>query len=351
MSEKSESQLSLFQTSSAEGSHVKTCRLPEKGRAWLEAGQDSSSSLHELCLCLNQNSFSWKMYPGFSQAMRGETLPLSFDGWKNSGIYRHGECLTVSISEWPRDAAVCSLSEVLEMEVAPKYYLSPKACSGILRRAEKRGKELPPMLKTALLTVATSVKTNEFGYQEDICRGLRATDYKSPPVLGSYRMTAFGEYADDNSASALKRRDYKDATDLVCYENHPADSRVKEVGNTMTALTERMGTGGGNVPLVQNICFQQNTRDEVREIGGKIAGCISADNGSLFAHNNMAVRRLTPRECERLQGFPDDWTRYGIDENGKKVTISDTQRYKMMGNAVTVSVAEWIGKRIAKLFK
>lgn len=48
------------------------------------------------------------------------------------------------------------------------------------------------------------------------------------------------------------------------------------------------------------------------------------------------VRRLTPRECERLQGFPDDWTDCG----------SDSARYKQMGNAVTTNVVAWVGKRI-----
>jgi DNA (cytosine-5)-methyltransferase 1 len=52
------------------------------------------------------------------------------------------------------------------------------------------------------------------------------------------------------------------------------------------------------------------------------------------------IRRLTPKECERLQGFPDDWTRYSEDAS----TISDTQRYKMCGNAVTVNVIEAIMK-------
>jgi len=52
------------------------------------------------------------------------------------------------------------------------------------------------------------------------------------------------------------------------------------------------------------------------------------------------IRRLTPKECERLQGFPDDWTKYGEDEHGMRVDISDTQRYKMCGNAVTVNVVE-----------
>lgn len=50
------------------------------------------------------------------------------------------------------------------------------------------------------------------------------------------------------------------------------------------------------------------------------------------------IRRLTPTECERLQGFPDGWTEYGIDKNGKKIPISDTQRYKCLGNAVSTNV-------------
>ena len=61
---------------------------------------------------------------------------------------------------------------------------------------------------------------------------------------------------------------------------------------------------------------------------------------------SATVRRLTPRECERLQGFPDDFTAWGLDADGKQVQLSDSARYRMLGNAVTVNVAEWIGKRI-----
>ncbi len=57
---------------------------------------------------------------------------------------------------------------------------------------------------------------------------------------------------------------------------------------------------------------------------------------------NMVVRRLTPRECERLQSFPDDWTAFGAD--GKP--IADGPRYRMLGNAVCTSVAWWIAKRM-----
>jgi DNA (cytosine-5)-methyltransferase 1 len=55
------------------------------------------------------------------------------------------------------------------------------------------------------------------------------------------------------------------------------------------------------------------------------------------------LRRLTPRECERLQGFPDDWTRWGATPDGRTVEISDTRRYRLLGNAVTVSVVEYLG--------
>jgi DNA (cytosine-5)-methyltransferase 1 len=62
-----------------------------------------------------------------------------------------------------------------------------------------------------------------------------------------------------------------------------------------------------------------------------------------------SIRRLTPIEYERLQGFPDNWTKWGIDTDDNTVEISDTQRYKMMGNAVTVNVVRAIGNRICDI--
>lgn len=57
-------------------------------------------------------------------------------------------------------------------------------------------------------------------------------------------------------------------------------------------------------------------------------------------------RRLTPRECERLMGWPDDWTRYGITDDGREVEMADGPRYRMCGNGVGAPVAEWIARRI-----
>jgi DNA (cytosine-5)-methyltransferase 1 len=73
----------------------------------------------------------------------------------------------------------------------------------------------------------------------------------------------------------------------------------------------------------------------------------SGSKGGLGAETlalaSAAVRRLTPRECERLQGFPDDWTL--VPHRGKPA--ADGPRYKALGNSMAVPVLRWIGERIA----
>lgn len=87
----------------------------------------------------------------------GETLVLCLDPREQP----HGGCSMPNISEWPNDAAVVSLSRVLERGSIPRrYFLTPKACAGILRRAETRGKVLPERLARALQRVVDSGPTS-----------------------------------------------------------------------------------------------------------------------------------------------------------------------------------------------
>lgn len=87
------------------------------------------------------------------QGSDGQTLVVCMDPKEQS----RGGFLTPNTSAWPNDAVVCSLSQVLEMgSIPPKYFLSAKACAGILRRAAKRGKTLPAALQQALATTATA---------------------------------------------------------------------------------------------------------------------------------------------------------------------------------------------------
>lgn len=105
---------------------------------------------------------SGKMSPEFCHLEEDGTLVASSAGWQNSGMGSPTEFLTLNSSEWNhtlgpslKDAGVCSLSDILETgDVPRRYFLSATACRGILRRAEKRGKELPAALRTALQNVA-----------------------------------------------------------------------------------------------------------------------------------------------------------------------------------------------------
>jgi len=89
------------------------------------------------------------------------------------------------------------------------------------------------------------------------------------------------------------------------------------------------------------------------------SGAKDSGNITPAVTQNLTVRRLTPVECERLQGFPDGWTSEKMEvvlegnewkATGKVVKQADGPRYKAMGNAVTVNVAEWLGKRIGGIF-
>src|SRR5690606_11631759 len=85
------------------------------------------------------------------QVENGQTRVVCLDPKELS----RGEFLMHNSSEWPNDAVVCSLSQVLiRTSIPQQYFLSPTACAGILRRAEKRGRKLPPLLQTALERVA-----------------------------------------------------------------------------------------------------------------------------------------------------------------------------------------------------
>ena len=94
----------------------------------------------------------WREPASRPKAGARKAAPLAPKQWSS------GQLSTRSGSEWRSGAVACSLSQILETgEIDPQYFLSPKACAGILRRVEKRGKTLPEALRLALLSVAEKV--------------------------------------------------------------------------------------------------------------------------------------------------------------------------------------------------
>lgn len=86
-----------------------------------------------------------------------------------------------------------------------------------------------------------------------------------------------------------------------------------------------------------NISYPNSTMRRGR-IGKKIAHTITTKKCHVTLTEDKKLRYITPLECERLQGFPDKWTHVGVDKEGRVKRISDTQRYKCLGNAVSVPV-------------
>lgn len=129
-------------------------------------------------------------------------------------------------------------------------------------------------------------------------------------------------YEEATTADTLNVYDNGEArTPTLVVENHPSDSRVKiREDGIVQSLTGKMGTGGGNTPMVAEHEYDQ-----------------------------FVVRRLTPLECERLQGFPDKWTDIGdwTDSQGKlHKGNADSPRYKALGNSIALPFWRWLAKRI-----
>jgi len=121
-------------------------------------------------------------------------------------------------------------------------------------------------------------------------------------------------------------------TTVIVFHPHYHDgARIQ--GDTMNTLTSRMGTGGNNVSGVATIKAYDEYNDSIADTHHTLRSGTKQSTGVIMESN---VRRLTPVECERLQGFPDDWT----------ASQSDSTRYKQMGNAVAVPVVEWIVQNI-----
>ena len=129
--------------------------LPDFAEALKTLAEISCSPLVPLQAGIGPAGWFGRTSPASCRATEEGTLDPSSGCWANSGMGSPTGFLTLSSSEWPKDAAVCSLSDVLETGDVPlRFFLSATACKGILRRAEKRGKQLPPALMCALEEVA-----------------------------------------------------------------------------------------------------------------------------------------------------------------------------------------------------
>ncbi|EMD6593324.1 Dam family site-specific DNA-(adenine-N6)-methyltransferase [Escherichia coli] len=187
---------------------------------------------------------------------------------------------------------------------------------------------------------------------------------KSTKAVNAFRMAAFGEYIDDETASTVKARDFKDATDLAVFSSTGAGFWSEGHG-TLRAREQE-----SHEHLV-TLAFPERMSGTQHAATKNTSPSLMAKNPTAVCYEvrnaEVAVRRLTPVECERLQGFPEGHTLIPTEKR-KKVSsdelaylrnhypdlseeeaamlAADGPRYKAIGNSMAVPVMQWIGCRI-----
>lgn len=309
----------------------------------------SCSSTFELYVRYVLDGLFGKTYRERSQARMGRLSDSSCPKWTSSGTVWRGAYSMRSSSEWPKDAAVSFLSDILE----------PAPPVGVLiERESMRGDYPSSREKREALAEESGRSPRSAGFkfhQGAGAGGVGAEPEQSPTLTADWHNPAVYSV----SGNAIGRKPGNGPNGKPYGDD--------DLSFTLTA-TDRHA-----------VAFAQNQRDEVRLVGdGRTAGalaarpgakqqtyvCMTGDTGNpseypigepitmadLNANTaigyGMVVRRLTPTECERLQGFPDGWTK--APYRGKPAeACPDAPRYRALGNSMAVPVMRWIGGRIA----
>ena len=243
-----------------------------------------------------------------------------------------------------------------------------------------------PCVLTASFSAGAGASAGTIGYAEEVAPTLKGSPSGNcmPSVMclhdqGGQRMDVC-----ENMTGTLRANE-KGHQPLV-YENHGVDARIRESGEVSPTVTARYGTGGGNTPLVQEpsevYCIVGNIIDRQPENGGNGCGyqenlaytITTVDRHAVYARQRVdefknddiastqsarqakdatdlivepdrqyaqLIRRLTPWECELLQGFPPGWT--------DVPSASDSARYRALGNSVAIPCVEFIMKSLREV--
>ena len=233
-------------------------------------------------------------------------------------------------------------------------------------------------------SAGAGAKAGGIGYNESVAPTLKGSPGGNcmPSVLCLNDQGGSVMECSENVSGTLRAQEH--GHQPLVYENHGIDSRYTGPHKVVPTMSARYGTGGNNIPLVEQnadtICISGNIVDRQPQNGGNGLGCqedlaytlTAADRHAVYSRQRVddfrrndvvstqsarqhkdatdlicqqaesyayLIRRLTPLECERLQGFPDGWT----DIPG----ASDSARYKALGNSVAIPCVEFIMSRIA----
>ena len=316
-------------------------------------------------------------------ATQAPPIPIPTKGWPTAG------CLTGMGGEWsvawrvfdaqfwgvPQRRRRIALIADFGGRSAPEILFERDSLSGYPPQSEKAWKNSASAVKNS----TGNAINNQEQYYGDKTETLRAESHGAVPMAYCIQGNCIdrADTAGCNGKGWTEDVSYTlntiDRPAVFALENHPQDSRVKVADdNVIQTLSGKMGTGGGNVPMVLALdrsAYNQganakfnigvDTTGKAYTVVAKGPGAVCIGNGQAdqlkisevcgaldCMHDQKAVitypygvvRRLTPLECERLQGFPDNWTNIGdwTDSKGKIHKTTDSARYKALGNSIAL---------------
>lgn len=303
--------------------------------------------LQELLPLKNLSISSSKMFPVCLTTTKAGHLKQSSIHWMSWGMMYAGRYLTAKISEFPSHEIECSLSDIIEDNVPAKYYLSRKQAEKLLYKENPTQGERIYSSKGLSCTLTSD--SGGFGGHSGLYL-IEDTENFGLPIKSKtkdgYQIAYPGDSIDTAFSGQNSRRGRvgsqvahtltTSATQAYYFIDLNPDPKLTEIARCITA---RQDSGISNRKAEHSGVFVENS--DVLDDNEKFAVAFVEPNGEVHIGR---IRKLTPRECWRLQGFTDEHF-----DKARATGLSDSRLYKMAGNAVTVNVISAIGEIIKKV--
>ena len=305
------------------------------------------SRLLELLPLKDLSISSSKMFPVCLTMIQAGHLKQSSVHWMGWGMMCAGRYSTAKILEFPSHEIECSLSDILEDNVPEKYYLSRKQAEKLLYKGKPTQGERIYSSKGLSCTLTSG--SGGFGGHSGLYLIEDSENFGLPiksKTKNGYQIAYPGDSIDTAFSGQNSRRGRVgrqiahtltiSATQAYYFIDLNPDPKLTEIARCITA---RHDSGISNRKAEHSGVFVENS--DVLDDNEKFAVAFVEPNGEVHIGR---IRKLTPRECWRLQGFTDKQF-----DKAKSTGLSDSRLYRMAGNAVTVNVIAEIGKIIKKV--
>lgn len=344
----------LFNRQSMSGYPAESGAEGERPSADAESGAGGAGKDAGSVICLQGNAID-----------RADTAGCNGKGWKED------VCYTLNTIDRP---AVCAGPDCLTpWDCQSKRVYSEAGVMPTLPAGENSGQNQEAVL-CAGFKLGNSEQARSIGYAEEQAPTLNAECGGNKPAVMCLNDQGGNVMGVSHDVSGTLRAQEHGHQPSILDMSHACDV-IRDCGEVAPSLQARMGTGGNQIPLTYGIGNGQvneaavmaeevsqtlNTMHDAQAVMCGVycpekahtlkakANCDFREDSETYPVQNMVVRRLTPLECERLQGFPDHWTDLGewTDSKGKRHKDADSPRYKALGNSIALPPWKWLLKRL-----